>query len=483
MIKKILLVIPNALWSGVRLYNIHPYAASIIAATIRDKYSVEILDANLKNSSLDETIRKIKESSPDMVGLSTMSIEYAKSSHKLAARIKKEMPKITIVMGGAYPTLLPELAIKDENIDYIVLSEGEVRFPKLIDSLNKGLDIAKMEGIAFRKNNKPIINMHTEYQTDLNKIPFPAYDLVNFEDYSKSNNQYSLYNNPRYLPYAVTISSRGCPFKCVFCSSKNISGRKFRWRSAENVLKEIDWLVKEYGIKELIFLDDNLLVKRKRIETILNGLIDRNYDLHWKAINVPTFALDDNLLRLMKKSGCYQVSLPIESGNSHVLKNIIHKPLDLDKAREVIKLAKKYEFEIICCFVIGFPGETWDQILESVNLGDELNVDWVVFNIATPLPKTELYEIAKEKGYLELGFNYSDFKFFGYGHGSITTEEFTPTELQMLRALEWDRINFKTKEKQEKIAMMNSISMEQLHKWRVSTRRTIGVNVDYSNAS
>jgi len=478
--KKIMLVIPNALWAGHRLYNIHPYASAIIASAIRDKYDVQILDANLSDRSMEYIMGKISDYSPDLIGISTMSIEYAEASHMLTSQLKKVMPEIQIIMGGSYPTLLPELAMKDGNVDYLVLQEGEFRFPKLLESIeNNERDIDKLEGIAYRKNKKPIINKPTGYPEDLDKIPFPAYDLVNFKDYSSRNNKYSLYNNPRYLPYGVTITSRGCPYFCNFCSTVNIHGRKIRYRSPENVLAEIDWMVEEYGIKELIFLDDNLLLNRKRIVTILNGLIERNYDLHWKAINVATFALDDELLGLMKKSGCYQVSLPIESGNPRVLRKIIRKPLNLQKATKVVDMAKKWGMEIICCFVIGFPGETWDEIMDSVNLADEIDVDWVVFNIATPLPRTELFETAKNGGYLERDFNYSDFEFFGYGHGSITTDEFTPKELQMVRALEWDRINFKTKEKQEKIAIMNSITMDQLQKWRVSTRRTIGVNVDY----
>ena len=480
MIKKVLILIPNARWSGIRQYNTHPYAACLIAATIKDKYEVEIMDTNLKNYSLDETIDRIKKSSPDLIAFSTMSIEYCQSSHKLTALIKKEFPEKTVVMGGAYCTLLPEVAFKDENIDYLVLAEGEIRFPALLDALNKGLDTDQMDGIASRKNGVPIINTPGGFEADLDSLPFPAYELINYEDYSTKHTQYSLYNNPKYLPYGVIITSRGCPFKCTFCSTKDINGKKVRNRSAENVLKEIDWLVKDYGIRELLFLDDNLFLDRERIKAIMNGLIERNYDLHWKAINVPTFSLNDELMALMKKSGCYQVSLPIESGNGHVLKNIIKKPLNLKKANEVVELAKKYEFETIACFVIGFPGETWDQIQDSVAFADRIDVDWVVFNIASPLPNTELYEECKEEGYLEPGFDYSDFEFFGYGHGSITTEDFTPIELQTVRAYEWDRINFKTQAKKEKIAAMNSISLEQLHDWRVSTRRNIGVNVDYA---
>jgi radical SAM superfamily enzyme YgiQ (UPF0313 family) len=481
-IKKIIIVLPNALWSGTRKFNVHPYSACLLGAVLKGKYQVKILDANLDDLSLEESADKVIEYSPDVVGISGMSIEYAQSCHQLAALIKKKRPESMIIMGGAYPTLLPEVAIKDINIDFLILSEGEFRFPRLLEAIENNADYGSMEGTAYRKDGKPVINMHTEYISDLDSVPLPDYSLVNFKEYTNKHNKYSLYNDPRYLPYAVTISSRGCPFNCVFCSSKNLHGRRCRMRSAENVLEEIDHLVKDYGVKEIIFLDDNLLLDRKRTEKILNGIIDRKYDLHWKATNVPTFSLDEDLLKLMKKSGCYQITLPIESGNAYVLKNIIHKPLDLDKAIEVIKIAKKLDFEIACLFVIGLPGETWDQILDTVNFAEKIDVDWVVFSIATPLPKTELYDIAKERGYLEPGFNFSEFKFFGYGHGSITTEEFTPRELEMLRAIEWDRINFKTEEKKKKIALMNSITMKELHDWRVSTRRNVGGYVKYDNS-
>ncbi len=480
-IKKIMLVLPNGLWSGVRQFNIHPYSLCILGAILKEKYDVKILDTNLENLTLEETAECILKYSPDVLGISGMSIEYAQSCHQLVNIIKQKMPQIITVLGGVYPTTLPEYAIKDKNVDFLILSEGEIRFPKLLKALEEGLDIEGFEGIGYKKDGSPIIKPHTNYIDDLDPLPFPDYNLVNFKKYCNKNNKYSPYNNPRYLPYAVMMSSRGCPFNCVYCSIKHIQGRKCRMRSAENVLKEIDWLVKEQGIKEIIFLDDNLMLDRKRIDKILNGLIERNYDLHWKATNVPTFALDDELLELMKKSGCYQISLPIESGNSEVLKNVIHKPLNLEKALKVIKKAKELNFEIACLFVIGLPGETWNQILDTVNFADKVNVDWVVFSIATPLPKTELYEIAKENNYLEPDFSFSNFKFFGFGHGSITTKEFTPEELHMVRAIEWDRINFKTHEKRKKIALMNSITMKELHDWRVSTRRNAGGYVKYNN--
>ena len=178
----------------------------------------------------------------------------------------------------------------------------------------------------------------------------------------------------------------------------------------------------------------------------------------------------------MKASGCYHIALAIESGTEEVLK-LLRKPLKLSKAREVVKKAKSLGFEVTAMFVIGTPGETWEQIRQTFRFAEELDLDYAAFNIATPLPKTELYKIAKEKNLLPKDFRFDNLDFKGYGKASITTDEFTPEELQILRAFEWDRINFKNNEKAIKIAQMNGITMEQLNKWRTSTRRNVGVNV------
>jgi len=478
-INNIVLVIPNGLWVGTRSFNIHPYSVCLLASVLKDYFNVVIVDANINNFTLQQTVNEILSLSPDVIGISTMSIEYADSANRLINSIKLGNEDVIVVMGGVHPTVMPENCLKNNNIDYIIMSEGEKRFLNLLNAIQNNEGFEKIDGIGYVQDKKIIIQPHKNYIDNIDELPFPDYSLVNYEKYSTNHNKYSLYNNPRYLPYAVTITTRGCPFNCVFCSSRSILGSKCRMRSASNVLQEIDWLVQHYGIKEIIFLDDNLLLNRKRFIEILEGLIERKYNLHWKATNVPAFALDKGLLELMKKSGCYQITLPIESGNQFVLSNIINKPLKLSHAVEVIKQAKKFDYEIACLFVIGLPGETWDQIMETVNFADFIDVDWVVFSIATPFPNTDLYEIAKSKGYLNPKFSFSNFQYFGFGKGVIETEEFSPQELHIIRALEWDRINFKTEEKRQKIALMNSLTIDEVKQWRLSTRKNIGDSVKY----
>ncbi len=237
------------------------------------------------------------------------------------------------------------------------------------------------------------------------------------------------------------------------------------------MLEEIDWLVHGYGVKEIIFYDDNLIINRKRIVEILEGLIERNYDLQWKPTSIAVYALDDDLLELIRKAGCYQLVLALESGTEEGLK-IIKKPFrKLEKTQKVIAKAKSLGFYLSAGFVIGLPGETWEQILQTFRFAESLDIDYCTFSVATPLPKTELYEICKKNNLLVPNFSFNDESITGFGKPSIHTSEFTPGELAVLRAFEWDRINFKTQKQVERIALMNGIDVEDVHQWRINTRR------------
>ena len=248
-----------------------------------------------------------------------------------------------------------------------------------------------------------------------------------------------------------------------------------RFRSAENVLEEIGMLYKE-GIKEVIFLDDHFLANRDRALKIMNGILENYNGLKWKCVNVTAWLLDEEILRLMYKSGCNFITVSIESGNQNVLARLIKKPIRLDTIPAKLDLAKSIGFDVIANFVIGFPGETWEQIRDTFRYAEKLNVDIVNFHIATPLPKTELMDLCLRgkllpDDYLENISNYS-----GYGKGLIATKEFTSFELEVLRSFEWDRINFSSPERKKSIARMNGITMKELEDWRMNTRRNLGVN-------
>lgn len=254
-----------------------------------------------------------------------------------------------------------------------------------------------------------------------------------------------------------------------------MSGSKVRFRSATNVLQEIKQLY-DQGIREIIFLDDHFLADRERAIEIMQGIKDSYSSLAWRCVNVTAWLLDKVLLSLMRTSGCSHITVSIESGNQEVLNNIVKKPVDLNAIPEKLALAKDLGFDVVANFVIGFPGETWEQIRETFRYAENLDVDIVNFHIATPLPKTELMDICLKKGLLLHDYMQNISAYSGYGKGLIATEEFSPFELEVLRSFEWDRINFSSPERTRNIARMNGISMEELDEWRKNTRRSLGIN-------
>ncbi len=447
----IVLTQPNYSWLGQRAWEIPPYTLALLNACLGGK--AELYDPNFKDTSIENAYRYFQEEKPDIVGVSSISTEYIDVGRLMTKTIKEASPDSIVIQGGVIPTVVKEIAMQDPNVDCWVAGEGEFRLPQVIQ--NGQLGYIERE----------------DFINDLDSIPFPDYGNLNPLDYGEKILKFSQGLLPRKFPYAVMITSRGCPFRCIFCAAATVSGKKIRYRSAENVLEEIAQLYK-IGIREIIFLDDHFLGNRKRAIQIMRGMC--KYDLSWKCVNVAVWSLDEEVLQVMKDSGCSQMTISIESGNQDILNNIIKKPVDLKKAPVVIDMAKKMGFEIIANFVIGFPGETWEQIRETTRYAESVNVDLANFHIATPLPHTELMRMCLEGGYLsdEVKTNTS-----GYTKGVISTKDFTSSELEILRAYEWDRINFSTPERRETVARMQGISLSELEDRRVKTRRKWGVNV------
>lgn len=471
-IKKVLLTQPNYAMFGKRIWKLFPYSLAILNACINKDYNTELFDPNFNNLNEEEIIKFLKESNPDVIGLGTVSTEYSKDVFNMTSIIKKTLPNVILVEGGTFPTVFLEEAMKDKNVDYWITGEAEISFLSLLNELNKEKPDLSIGGLSYYENGNIKINPKGEFIQDLDNFPFADYGNLDFMGYANQNLKFAQGLRARRPPYAITITSRGCPYRCVFCSGPRVSGKKVRMRSANNVLKEIDELYAK-GIREIIFLDDHFLFDRKRAIDIMKGLIERKYDLLWKCCNLTVFLLDEEFLEFMKQSGCYQITVSIESGDQYVLNNIIKKPVNLEKIPAILELIRKNGIEIIANFVIGFPKETWEQIRTTFAYAEKIPADIINFHIATPLPKTELMEECIEKGFIKK----ENISRTGYTQGIISTEEFTPKELQILRAFEWDRINFATKEKREKIAEIEGISLEELDRWRKETRAKVGVDV------
>jgi radical SAM superfamily enzyme YgiQ (UPF0313 family) len=477
-IEKILLTQPNYAWFSKRTWLFPPYTLCLLKAVINQQAQVNVFDPNFNNLDENNVRKYLRALKPDLVGVSSISTEYFNVTYHMTALIRECLPEALIVLGGVIPTVMIEEAMKDKNVDYWIMGEGEHSFPMLIEYLSKNTgNLAEISGLAYWQNDIAVVNK-VKFIADLDTVPLPDYSGIigaALNDYGHVRFKYVPGLLASQYPMAVTVTSRGCPYRCIFCAGKTVSGAKMRFRSADNVLKEISVLYNQ-GIREVNILDDHFLADRTRAVKIMNGILQNFKGLTWKCSNITAWLLDKEILKLMRRSGCSHLTISIESGNQEVLNKIIKKPIRLDTIPQTINLAKDIGFDVIANFVFGFPGETWEQIRETCRYAENLNVDIVNFHIATPLPKTELMAICRRQkllppDYLENISNYS-----GYGKGLITTREFTPFELEVLRSFEWDRINFSSLERKKTIARMNGITMQELEDWRMNTRRNLGVN-------
>ena len=486
--KKFTFLIPNSTWNGKRYWHNFPYVEGLLTGVLKKHgYDVDVIDGNLDNLTPEQIADQLRDLKPELLGISTLTLEYKDSSHQAFAIAKEVNPEVITIMGGIYPTMSPDIVTKDENIDYVVLGEGEDRLPRLLDAIEAGHGFDKIDGLAWRENGSIQINeMQEVLAMDLNNLPLPNYGPFDMERYTNYLQKYTQNFRFKKLPIAVTMASRGCQYRCTFCSCFAIYSQAVRDRSSDNVLSEVDMLIEKHGIKEFVFVDDAFFYDKPKAIRILQGLKDRReagYDLTWKSNNLGIAPLaDEALVDLMLEAGAYQMIVSIESGSKNTLKRM-KKPVSLPKARKTLQMMSKKGFDDLSSnFVIGMPGDTWEDIRESFRWVekqvDDGLLDYVVFHIATPFPGTEVYTVSKENGWLPDDFNFEDPKYYGFGRGVITTPDFTPQELQALRTFEWDRINFKTPEKREKIAQMLGITMDELEAWRMDTRRSNGLQVE-----
>lgn len=476
---KVVLIVANYAWFGKRPWRGITTAVPIITAVLKDKFELSVIDANVNEYTAEEVRNKMLESEPEVVMITALSVEYFRTYHEIAKISKEIMPNVPVIMGGVYPTVCPEHVMEDKNVDIAMMGHAEERLDRFLYLIEKGdYDaIAQFEGIAFRENDKVVINPMKLYISDVTEMVKPDYSLVDVDRYLDADRQSASNHTAEAKGRSANIiSSYGCPYNCLFCATRTISGRKVAYRPADDVLDEIDFFVREKHVETIIFLDDCLLADKERAEYIFNEIIRREYDIEIQIDTVAAWHLDRNILELMKKAGLKNFGISIESGSERVLHKIIHKPLRLEIIPEIVSICRELDILMRANFIIGFPGETWEEIRESLRVAEELDLDMIDIHIATVLPKTELFELAEKMHALPANFTFfEDDINFGFGKGNITTEEFTPNELAVLRAYEWDRINFSTPEKRARACRILDITEEELKEYRKQTRRHCGI--------
>jgi anaerobic magnesium-protoporphyrin IX monomethyl ester cyclase len=404
---------------------LQPWDLAYVAALLEKRHTVHIIDApsegwkNLEEIDstkyrfglgIKEITARIKSWAPDLVVISAPFLGWWKTVSDIASAAKSIDKNIITVLMGADPSVRPEDCLKKPNIDFVVIGEPEQTILELVDTIEKGKlkNLKKVNGIAFNQNEKIIVTPARPFIEDLDSLPFPARNLLPMSTYFAAVKENPLRGEIN-KPWVAIITSRGCPHNCIFCSNHIIMGRKWRARSPENVVDEIEQLVKTYHIKQIDFEDANLTVDKKRLEKICDLIIEKGLDIEWYTPNgVRADGLDEDILKKMAASGCKKIRIAPESGVQRVVDQIIRKNLDLKKVEKTVISARKVGIGVGCFFIIGFIGETKQDIKATIDYAHrlrKLGADRFYFSYATPLYGTELYEQAKRGGFLRPCFN------------------------------------------------------------------------------
>jgi anaerobic magnesium-protoporphyrin IX monomethyl ester cyclase len=429
-----------------------PIGLMYIAAVLQKAdYRVEILDAFISDSTFhknDNTIsvgmpferikQEIRERKPDIVGIAGPFTCQIENALKISNLIKEVNSNIVTVVGGPHVSLVPKDFLEEAtNVDVAAMGEGEYAMLDIVQAFEGKKQLSDVLGIAYRQDRKIQLNPPRTLIENLDELPYPAYDLVDMEQYL----------NPKKIGYrsfrdrAISmITSRGCPFNCCFCAVHLHMGRGFRAHSADYVLKHIEYVVDRFKVKNIFFEDDNLTLNLARFEAICDGIIARKIKIGWETPNgIRADCLNLNLLKKMKQSGCQSVFVGVESGDQQILDDVICKKLDLNSVVEFAKNSKSIGLKTGAFYIIGFPGEKKENMQRTVDFALQLKRDYDVgmhLFMATPSYGTRLYEECKEKGYIPADLTWNSFAEARQPKGMplITTNDFTPAEVKEIAA-------------------------------------------------
>jgi radical SAM superfamily enzyme YgiQ (UPF0313 family) len=380
------------------------YIASFIRSRARD-IDVRILDLRAEPRSDERFAEDLLSCRPDLVGISGMIFE-TQEVLELARRVKRIVPSTRVILGGAVSTLDTVHLLDEGSVDFLCIGEGEETLLELAQALqsDKGPDAVK--GLVFKCDGKVHYTGQRIPSVDIDDIPFPAYDLIDLSPYFDPRNirRGAVYTrNTRMLP---VFTSRGCPFRCTYCH--NIHGKKIRLRKPEKVIEEIKWLVTKYGIDELHICDDCFNLDVERAKRICDMLIENKIDLLVCFVNgIRADRLDEELADKLKAIGTYQLCYGIESAVPRVLR-IAKKSLDLDSVRKALRLTTERNILTVGLFMLGFPGETEEEMRETIRFSLKEPMHLVTYSHVIPFPGTEIYKSYRDAGG-GMGGHYRDF--------------------------------------------------------------------------
>lgn len=391
-----------------------PYASlglGYVAAMVRDQHEVAIYNPDLQPSgelnqydlemdgyqnylalvkdpdheAWSEVRRVIADFQPDLLGLQARTASFD-SAVRCAQIAKTIHPGIRTCIGGPHPTLVPG-DLRHDGVDIFVHGEGELTFRDLVTALDTGAPLAGVAGISWKTPAGAMVaNRPRDNHACLDDFPFPAKDLILFHEVMDADG------------YCTLLFSRGCPYRCTFCSSPTIWTRKMRWRTPANMVAEMAATQAGWGTEFFSFQDDTFTTNHKLVHALCDEIMARSWDGHFRWVcNTRPELLDDAIVAHMKAAGCAAIAIGVESGNDAVLRSL-KKGFTTDDVRRAAEILKRHEVTLSAQFMIGLPNERPEQMFDTTRLMEAIDPVSVMLSVATPLPGTDLYRQARDAG-------------------------------------------------------------------------------------
>jgi len=420
-----------------------PFWAALTAGHIRNKgFNVDILDANALNLDFDETAEALKEANPKFIAIicysqqANVSTPIMTAVGQLCDKIKEIIPESTLILTGWHPSALPERTLREEACDLLVKGEG---FHTLVDLLS-GKNFSEIPGLWWKDGSEIFCGPATENIRDLtSELPDVAWDLLPMDSY-RAFSWMCLRDFSERTKFASIFTSLGCPYKCSYCAIHATYGEhKIRYWSPDWVLRQIDILVKDYGVKHINIHDELYVFNPKHYMPIAQGLIERGYD-----ININAFARVDILaradiesLRTLKKAGFHWLKLGIETGNTRIRANVGKDAYDIDTVRTAVTKAHSVGIDFCANFMFGLPGDDYDSMQDTLDLALELMPAFPSFFCTMAIPGSDLYKEALEKG-TPLPDTWLGYASQGYEFQPLPTEHLTAKQVLEFRDYAFD---------------------------------------------
>lgn len=418
--------------------------AYLAAAIERSGRAARILDANALGLSDELLVEELLRIRPDVVGVTSTTTTLLDGLD--AVRIVREtLPESFVFMGGVHVSRFPQETLEEcADLDAVHVGEGEVTVCEMLEVLERGSrDFSLVKGMAFRRIGEIVLTDPRPCVEDLDSLPLPARHLLPMERYASAGHPHRT---------ASIVSSRGCPFGCRFCAAPFIAGRRWRARSAESLLEEVDQIVNVYHMNKFEFVDDLFTLDKERVFAFCQGIKRRGYELTWSC-SARADTVSPELLRVMAQAGCRIVYYGVESGNQRIL-DLMGKGETLAHMRDAIRWTHEASMRSWGFFIIGFPDETRQEIENTIDFAIEAELDYAEFFICSAFPGSPLYDYAASRALIDK----SSWADISYGRANIRNQNLTPWELELLMVQGYQRF-YTAPRIRERLAMYGESAM------------------------